>query len=867
MIRRTAIRLMAALLIAVAVQVAAAATLGPALQAKLNQVTNSTSVGLVIVAFKTNNGLNATHLNILRGVGIIKGTTLQKLGMVAVTATAGQVRALAANPAVRSVWSNDRLQYFDNETSTLTGVDRVRSDPAFTNVNGGLPVSGRGNFAVVINDSGIDARHDDLKLGSHVIQNVQILTDTQTLAGFTSLQSLDNIPDTDLNVGHGTHCAGIVGGSGQDSAGRYAGVAPGARLIGTGSGAVLFILNGLGGFEWSMTNQSTLDQTGQPYNIRVISNSWGGSGAFNPDDPINIATRMAHDQYNMIVVFAAGNSGPGKDTMNPYAKAPWVIGVAAGTKEGGLASFSSRGVASAQRLGNSDPNDDYNAPTITAPGTGREFAGDVTKFTSDIVSVRSITNVFANGLTADTEIPTAYLPYYTQISGTSMATPFIAGTVALMLDADPTLAPDDVKAILTQTASRMPGFEDFEVGAGYVNVYAAVDKVFNRSKTYGQSFSHEFNAQFSISGPADEHAHIDYSPAALPGATSSNAHAFTVQDGMSVLDIFATFDTALQDGEGNTIGLIATAPDGTTYGSGIALPILDSPSREIVVKNPVPGSWFVEVRGVRGLADAPNFSLPTSGAAAPGPVDLTISQQQFTLAPVADIQRHPAQAEIEFVLKNRMMDTFSDGTFRPDTSVTRADLALLLYLNTALRQSLAQAPRFGDLTDASGQMGGTVDPNAPTLTEAIAEAVTAKGGTLRDWYTAENLAAPAGLMSAVGSSFNPSGFASRLDLAIALVRALGNDADAQAKAGTNVTVSYSGQTIVVDDNADIPAAWRGYVQIALDKGILQAHFSLTQGQFDPSPVIHATVTPNDPSTRASVAFALDHFRQHFVAGN
>ena len=50
----------------------------------------------------------------------------------------------------------------------------------------------------------------------------------------------------------------------------------------------------------------------------------------------------------MIVVFAAGNSGPGKDTMNPYAKAPWVIGVAAGTKEGGLASFSSRGVAKSE---------------------------------------------------------------------------------------------------------------------------------------------------------------------------------------------------------------------------------------------------------------------------------------------------------------------------------------------------------------------------------------------------------------------------------------------------------------------------------------------------------------------------------------
>jgi serine protease AprX len=852
MIRKTATALLAALLIAVVVNAAFAATLSPTLQSRLSQVSNSTSVGLVIVTFKTNNGLSAAHLNVLRGVGILKGTTLQRLGMVAVVATAGQVRALAANPSVRSVWSNERLQYFDAETSTLTGVDRLRTDAAFTSANGGLPVSGKGNFSVVINDSGIDARHDDLKLGTHVIQNVQILTDTQTLAGFTSLQAIGNIPDTDLNVGHGTHCAGIVGGSGQDSAGRYAGVAPGARLIGTGSGAVLFILNGLGGFEWSMTNQTTLDQTGQPYNIRVISNSWGGSGAFSPDDPINIATKLAHDQYNMIVVFAAGNSGPGKDTMNPYAKAPWVIGVAAGTKEGGLASFSSRGTSQADRLGNSDPNDDYDAPTITAPGTGREFATSSTRFSSAIVSVRSATNVFANGLDADAELPVPYIPYYTQISGTSMATPFIAGTVALMLDADPTLAPDEVKSILVATASRVPGFDDFEVGAGYVNVYAAVDKVFNRSKQYGQFFSHDFNASFTISGPAAEHAHIDYSPAALPGATSSNAHSFTVEDGMSVLDIFATFDTALQDGEGNTIGLLATAPDGTTYGSGIALPVLDSPSREIVVKNPLPGNWFVEVRGVRGLAAAPNFSLPTSGAAAAGPVDMTITQQQFNLALIADIQGHAAQAEIESVLKNRMMDTFSDGTFRPDAKVSRADLALMLYLNTPLRQSVGATPRFTDVSDN---------------TAAIAEAVSAKGSTLRDWYTSENSLAPAGLMSGSGSTFNPDSFTNRLDLAIALVRALGNDADAKAKAGTNVTVSYSGQTIVLDDNADIPADLRGYVQIALDKGILQASFSLTQGPFDPQPVMHAKVSPGAANSRAATAFALDHYRQHFVAGN
>jgi serine protease AprX len=286
-----------------------AATLGPSLQAKLSGLASDAKVGTVIISFNTTRGLQPANLDALRALGITKGITLNRLGMVAAVATAGQVRALAANPAVRSVWFNDRLSYFDKEVRMLTGVERLRTDRSFTTSNGGMPVSGKGDFSVVINDSGIDATHPDLQLGKNVVQNLQILTDTDTLAGFTTLQTVENVPDTDLNVGHGTHCAGIVGGTGQQSGGLYAGVAPGAKLIGTGSGAVLFILNGLGGFEWSLANQSI-------YGIRVISNSWGGGGDFEPDNPINIASKAAHDS-NIVVLFAAGNSGPGRDTHNP----------------------------------------------------------------------------------------------------------------------------------------------------------------------------------------------------------------------------------------------------------------------------------------------------------------------------------------------------------------------------------------------------------------------------------------------------------------------------------------------------------------------------------------------------------------------
>src|SRR5690349_13257277 len=86
-----------------------AAKLSPTLQAQLNGLANSASIGVVIVSFNTSNGLSVTNLNLLRSVGITSGVTFQKLGMVGAVLTAGQVRTLAANSSVKSIWSNDRL--------------------------------------------------------------------------------------------------------------------------------------------------------------------------------------------------------------------------------------------------------------------------------------------------------------------------------------------------------------------------------------------------------------------------------------------------------------------------------------------------------------------------------------------------------------------------------------------------------------------------------------------------------------------------------------------------------------------------------------------------------------------------------------
>src|SRR4051812_12870958 len=189
-----------------------AATLGSSLQSKLSGLAADAKVGTVIIAFNTTSGLKPAHLDTLRALGITNGITLNRLGMVATVATAGQVRALASNPSVRSVWFNDQLHYLDFEVRTLTGVERLKKDGNFTKANGGLPVSGAGNFSVVINDSGIDATHPDLQLGKNVIQKVFIAPDTETPSRFTTLQAFGKQPKTGLNAGPRTPLAGVVGG-------------------------------------------------------------------------------------------------------------------------------------------------------------------------------------------------------------------------------------------------------------------------------------------------------------------------------------------------------------------------------------------------------------------------------------------------------------------------------------------------------------------------------------------------------------------------------------------------------------------------------------------------------------------------------
>jgi serine protease AprX len=442
------------------------ATIDPRL---LTALTNPLTTAEAVVTFNGAGAPTAAQTGLLRQIGITTGVTLQSLPMAGVLLTRAQLDALAARPEVRSIYLNRALSYDNAEATQYTGVDRVRTDATMIRDNGGLPVTGKG-VTVLVNDSGVDGTHGDLQFGSHLVQNVEAAFNLNALEPtLLPVVYLENAPNTDATGGHGTHVAGIVGATGALSNGKYEGVAPGAALVGYGSGAALLLLDVLGGFDYAITHQAQ-------YGIRVITNSWGDTSdvgtAVNPNDPIVQATKRAYDR-GITVVFSAGNSGPGAGTISGnYKKAPWVITVAAGgargAEQGKLADFSSRGIAGA---GGSFVIDGetwtyQDQPTLTAPGI-------------QIVSTRAISPVGGLGAPDDiTLVDPAYIPFYTTLSGTSMAAPHVAGVVALMLDANPLLTPLQIKQIVAQTATPMPGYQAWEVGSGYVNAYAAVQRAF-----------------------------------------------------------------------------------------------------------------------------------------------------------------------------------------------------------------------------------------------------------------------------------------------------------------------------------------------------------------------------------------------------
>ena len=794
--------------------VLAAKTLDPDLVSAM-QAAPSTELHEVIISFTGNGPVGQSQIDALSALGINSAISMQSLPIIGALATTEQINAIYSREDVVSVWENEQLEYDNFDATALTGVQQLRGDMSMR--VGGIPYSGRG-VAVVINDSGIDGNHGDLKFPQHVVQNVAAQTNLNSLTSLGPITYTENIANTDLGGGHGTHVAGTIGGNGAMSRGRHAGVAPGADLIGYGSGAGLFILDTIGGFDYALTQQFT-------YNIRVISNSFGSTADvgndFNPDHPNNIATKALSDS-GIIVVFSAGNAGRnGQHTITGnYKKAPWIITVGAGTKDGKLIDFSSRGLR--DHGGEVEVDGELltweDRPTVVAPGVG-------------IISARASTSSL-QALSADEDIALQAneLPYYTHMQGTSMAAPHVAGIVALMLEADPSLTWREVKQILQDTATNMPGREPWEVGAGYVNAHAAVKAAAKRAEYADMvKLNRTFNASANTVLSGQFEASLDYSPA------GDNTREFTVDNDTNVVVAQAFMNESYEvDGLGvaNTLAILLIDPEGTRYRSSTGTALL---TNFVGITAPaIPGIWTVEVVGTQD-----GFTSNYNGVAAPDSVNVEVKQYAIDgYTNLEDVQSHAGRKFVEYAVAEELIDGKANG-FMPDAIVTKLDLADTLSLAGNMRQStFGDAQQFNDV-DAS--LAGVVN------------AATQNGASLKDRFFEQEALVPALTETEFGADNNVT----RSELAYSLVQSLGLQSEARAfDSNSAVTAWVFGEQVEVADSDDIAANMKGYVQLALDLGLLRVSVSFDQGPFDLEPQIVARFVPDNTMTRAELAMSL-----------
>ncbi|HEU5084984.1 MAG TPA: S8 family serine peptidase [Acidimicrobiales bacterium] len=253
--------------------------------------------------------------------------------------------------------------------------------------------------------------------------------------------------------GHGTVMAGIIGGSGADSAGRaggaYTGVAPEAHLVAVkvaGANGAADVTTLLQAMHWVASYEEQFD-------IRVLNLSWGTPSTQDPAvDPLNHAVERLWDQ-GIVVVVAAGNQGPKAGTVTKPGDDPKVITVGAyndkGTVHGGddaTVSWTSQGPTAAGVA----------KPDLVAPGRR-------------LVATRS----YGSTIAAENE-KALIEPSYIRGSGSSQAAAVTAGAVALLLDARPDLTPDQVKRLLTSTANPLSGAAVSQQGAGRLDLAEAL---------------------------------------------------------------------------------------------------------------------------------------------------------------------------------------------------------------------------------------------------------------------------------------------------------------------------------------------------------------------------------------------------------
>ncbi|MEU2432477.1 S8 family serine peptidase [Streptomyces sp. NPDC007861] len=269
---------------------------------------------------------------------------------------------------------------------------------------------GKGTKVAVL-DTGADAEHPDLK------------------GRITAQQNFTDAADAGDRQGHGTHTISTVGGSGAASDGKMKGVAPGADLLNGkvlndyGEGATSWIIAGM---QWAVDQRAD-----------VVSMSLGSQEPTDCSDPMGVAAEELARTSGTLFVVAAGNSGPALNTVSSPACAPGVLTVGAVDRDDSTANFSSRGPAIVSHT---------LKPEIAAPGVAISAAA-----------------AGGRGVYA-----------YQSMSGTSMATPHVAGAAAILKQRHPDWTAQQLKAALVSSAKATVPGDVRETGAGRLDVEAAV---------------------------------------------------------------------------------------------------------------------------------------------------------------------------------------------------------------------------------------------------------------------------------------------------------------------------------------------------------------------------------------------------------
>ncbi len=726
--------------------------LDPELVAVFSTLPDSSSIDVVITY---RSAPTAADLQALNSLGILGGTIYRRLPIVVVNATRQQIQAIASIPAVRSVYANRTLSIFDQESAALIGLPEAAVDPELAAPGGGS-LTGAG-VTIAVLDTGVDGTHPDLPYGSKLVNNVRLSVALGSAPGFVHPLPVEGIANTDLVLGHGTAVASVAAGSGAASGGAYRGVAPSASVLGLSAGD-LVIINVLEGFDYILDNKDR-------FGIRVVNCSWGTDGFFDADDPVNIATRLLYDA-GITVVFASGNHGPAPDTLNPYSVAPWVIGVGSVRKDGRLSSFSSRGIF----------EEVLYHPVLVAPGEG-------------IIAAQPASLGGVNGVlgVADpqggTTVPPEYATYYTAVSGTSFAAPHVAGVVALLLQASPSLTPGTIKQMLQQTATPIITHDRADIGAGRLDAWAAIAKAADGGRPFGSYFPGWMDAR---------PYRYDYAPAIVTSGTAPAGGSVTVP--VSVLGPVASWQMTLS--WGTLPGL-----------SDLDLRVVDSWGVEVARSDSFNGlSLFGRTEGVHLLGAVPaGLSVEVSFKAGTGLTDQPFEIRQETavarltayndlnLLPPATLDRL-ARAVSRHVIDGR------GNRFAPADALTRGELARSLALTTERPQRIPSHPTFPDV-----HAGDSCYPFVETIAGARAGSI---------------LMAPR-----TGSSFKPNEGVTRLDFAVAAVRAAGLEGEAQEQAG---------EILAVSDLDAIPYGLRGYIGVALERGLIETLIGRGLRQFVPN---------------------------------